>query len=34
MIIFCGYPAQDRFIETIEALSKDAYIFNAPETLY
>ena len=31
--IECFYPAEDNFIETLETLSKDAYIFSAPETL-
>ncbi len=31
--IACSYPASDEFIETLETLSEDAYIFSAPETL-
>ena len=33
MIIYYSYPAQDHFIETLETLTENAYIFSAPETL-
>ena len=33
MMIQYSYPAEDHFIETIETLSEDAYIFSAPETI-
>ena len=33
MIIYYSYPAEDSFIETLETLSEDAYIFCSPETL-
>lgn len=32
-MITYSYPAEDHFIETMEALSEDAYIFCAPETI-
>lgn len=31
--MFCLYPTKDRFIETLETYSEDAYIFSAPETI-
>lgn len=31
-MFYLNFPAADGFIQTLETLSEDAYIFSAPET--